>query len=199
MAVKLARLPVNWEKQPELVRRYWDTTMSEIEKTLNAILAIPIIQEALEGLDAAVAAAQQAAKDAQDAADSASGAANTARLETSLTSSYVANFTAPLISADSTGQVTIAAHDRVYGDPTLNPTRAIAGGTISTAASASSVIRVYYNDPTRAGGAVTYLFTVDPAPPPVQSGDTHSIGAVIIPAAGTQDGNFIKPPGFVEP
>lgn len=199
MAIKLARLPVNWEKQPELVRRYWDTTMTEIEKTLNAILEIPIIKEALENLDDAVAAAQAAADAAQDAADDAAGSANTGRLETSLTSSYITNFTTPLISADSSGNVTIANHDRVYGDPALNPTRAVTGGSVSTGATSPSIIRVYYDDPTRAGGSVTYQFTVDPAAPPAQSGNRHSVGAVQIPAAGTQDGNFVKPPGFVEP
>lgn len=192
MAVKLARLPVNWEKQPELVRRYWDTTMTEIEKTLNAILAIPAIEAALEDLDEAVANANSAAAAAQAAADSA-------KSNESLINSYISGFTAPLISADSSGNVTIANHQRVYGDSTLNPTRSVTGGTISTAAAANSTVRVYYSDPTRAGGAVTYQFTVDPATPMAQGGNIHSVGAVIIPATGTDDGNFVRPPGFVEP
>lgn len=189
--VKLPRLPVNWQSQPELVRRYWDSTMSEIEKTLNAILAIPAIEEALKNLDEAVA-------NANDAAAAANAAANSAKQNESLVNSYITAFTAPLISADSSGVVTIANHTRVYGDSSLNPSRTVVGGTISTGAASGSIVRVYYSDPSRAGGSVAYLFTVDPATPMAQGGNIHSIGAVAIPATGTGDGNFVKPPGFVE-
>lgn len=190
--VKLPRLPVNWQEQPELVRRYWDSTMTEIEKTLNAILQIPLIEEALKNLDEAVA-------NANAAAASANAAANQAKQNESLVNSYVNGFTPPLISADATGVVTIANHTRVYGDSSLNPSRSVIGGTIPTGATPGSVVRVYYSDPSRAGGAVTYLYTVDPAPPVAQGGNIHSVGAVTIPATGTGGGNFIKPPGFVEP
>lgn len=192
MAIKLPRLPTNWQDQPKLVERYWDGAMTEIEKTLNAILAIPAIEAALAGLDAATTAAQ-------DAADAANAAAASVTSESSIVTSYPDNFVAPLISANSTGDVTIVTHDRVYGDPTMNPTVSVTGSIIATGESSPSVIRVYYVDPTRAGGAVSYLYTVDPAAPPVQGGNVHSVGAVEIPAAGSQSGNGVKPPGYVEP
>lgn len=191
MTIKLARLPTNWQDQPKLVERYWDVSMTQIEKTLNAILAIPLIEDALADLDTAIAAADASAANANAAASAVTS-------ESSLVNSYVSNFTAPLISADNLGNVTITLHDRVYGDPSLNPTVSVTGAVIATAAAPTSVVRVYYNDASRAGGAVTYLFTVDPAAPPVQGGNLHSVGAVTIPAAGTLGGKNISPPGFVE-
>jgi hypothetical protein len=182
-----------------LLERYWDEAMKKIESFANQILAIPVIEAALADLDTAVAAAQSAATTAQTAATSAQTAVDSQTAENSLVNSYINNFTAPLISADSTGNVIIATHDRVYGDSTLNPTVSVTGATVATGAAVFSVVRVYYDQSSRAGGAVTYQFTVDPASPPVQSGNRHSVGAVTIPAAGTQGGNYVQPPGYVEP
>jgi hypothetical protein len=199
MAVfRLPRLPVNWREQPQLFEKYWDEAMTELEKTLNAILSIPEIEAALEDLDEATQIALDAAEAAQTAADNAQGAADGTTAETSIVNSYVSNFTPPLISADEFGVVTIATHDRVYGDSTLNPTVSVTGDAVATAAAPSSVVRIYYDDPTRSGGAVSYQFTIDPAAPPVQGGNRHSVGAVSIPAAGSQDGNYVRPPGYVE-
>lgn len=189
MPVKLARLPTTWQQQPKLVERYWDSSMTEIEKTLNAILAIPLIEDALADLDTAIAAADAAAASANAAAQSVTS-------ESSLVNSYPSGIS---ITANNLGDVTITTHNRVYGDPTMNPTVSVTGAVISTGAASGSIIRVYYNDPTRAGGAVSYLYTVDPATPPVQGGNVHSVGAVEIPAAGTQGGNGVRPPGYVEP
>ncbi len=199
-AIALPRFPDNWQDQPYLVSRYWDEAMLELEKTLNAVLAIPIIEDALSDLDTAVGTASAAAAAATSAAAAATSAAAAAASEQSLVNSYIdpSSFTAPLISADSAGNVTIANHSRTYGDVALNPTVAVTGDTIATAASPTSVVRVYYSDPTRAGGTVTYLFTIDPAAPMPQGGDIHSIGAVEIPAAGASDGDYLKPPGYVD-
>ena len=35
MGVRLARLPVNWKEQPLLFERYWDESMTTIEKGFN--------------------------------------------------------------------------------------------------------------------------------------------------------------------
>ncbi len=190
--VKLPRLLQGWREQPKLLERYWDIAMTKIEDILNQLLAIPAIEDALADLDAAIIAAQ-------DAADSANAAADSVTSETSLTSSYPSNFVSPLISSDNTGVVTIANHDRVYGDSTLNPTVAVVGGIVATGASPGQTVRVYYNDPTRSGGPVTYLFTVDPAEPPVQTGDTHSVGAATVPAGAPEPGGPVRPPGWANP
>lgn len=191
--LKLPRLTHGWDKQPQLLERYWDIQATKLEGVLNQILSIPLIIDALADLDAATAAAQAAADNANAAADSVTS-------DTSLVNSYPANPSpAPLISANNTGSVTISNHQRVYGDSTLNPTVAVTGGIIGTGQPTGSVIRVYYNDPARAGGAVTYLYTVDPSPPPVQTGNVHSVGAVEIPAAGSVDGGPVRAPGYANP
>lgn len=110
----------------------------------------------------------------------------------SLAASYPESFTPPFIEADDLGQVVIAAHTRFYGDGTSVD---VDGGTISTGEAAGSVLRFYYDDSQHAGGAVTYLYTVDPTAAPIQSGARHVVGKVEIPASGTQDGTYLLPPG----
>lgn len=184
--LKLPRLTQGWDKQPKLLERYWDILCKSIEESINQILELPIILEALN----------QAIENAQNAANNANGVADTVTAEQSLVTSFPTNYTSPLVSANSLGKVTIANHSRQYGDPTLNPTVTVQGGSLLTGATSGSVVRIYYNDPTRQGGVVTYLYTVDPAPIPVQGGDVHSVGSVEIPATGSVDGGVVRPPGW---
>lgn len=194
--IKLPRAFTGWMQKQEIFDRYWDEAMSSIEKALNAILEIPAIQAALE---AAVAAAQASADTAVAAADTAVAAADAGAIEASIVTSYVANFVAPVISVDSSGNVTVATHDRIYGNATINPPVTVTGGAFATVGVAGDVIRIYYDQASRAGGLVTYQYTIDPALPPVQSGDRHSVGVVVVPGAGTSDGKGMTPPGYVEP
>lgn len=199
MAFRLARLPTNWREQPQLFERYWDETLNQIEKTLNAILDIPTIQAAVTAAQEAADTAQAAAATAQTAADTAQDQTSAQAAETSLVNSYVSGFTGALITATSEGAVTIVNHTRVYGDSVLNPDASVTGNTISTTAVPGDIVRVYYNDPARTGGAVSYLYTVDSvSPPPVQTGNTHSVGAVEIPVSGSIDGKPIRSPGYIE-
>lgn len=187
--VKLPRLFDKWEKQPKLLERYWDRAMTQLEDVLNQILAIPAIEAALVAVAAATAAANAAAANAQNAADGIT-------TDQSLVNSFPTNYVDPLVSSDNVGNVTIANHDRQYGDPVLNPTVAVTGAVVPTTGIPGDIIRIYYNDPTRAGGAVTYLYTIDPAPIPVQTGNVHNVGSVEVPAAGTADGGVVRPPGW---
>lgn len=167
-----------------------------IENSINGIAAALVA--AGIALDAA-AAANAAAAAANAAASAAQGSTDAQALANSLTSSGIINVaTPPLLSADSTGTITVSTHDRLYGDSTLNPTVTVTGGAFATAFVNPDVVYVYYSDPSRAGGAVTYLTSLDPADA-VQTGDIHSVGAVQIPAAGSNDGNFVQPPGIVIP
>lgn len=167
----------------------WKKTIESIELVVNAQGSI---------LDAIVAA-NNAAAAANAAAVVAQAATDTTIAETSLVNSFPTAFTAPLISASSAGSVTIAAHSRQYGDTATNPTVAVAGAVIATGQASPAVVRVYYDDAARTGGAVTYAFTVDPASAPVQGGIRHSVGAVTIPAAGSAPGGNVRPPGYAEP
>lgn len=195
MAFRLARLPVNWKEQPQLFERYWDETITQIEKTLNAILDIPIIQQAVIDAQAAADAAQAAASAAQSAADGAQADTDRQKAETSLVNSYTTGFTAPLITANVAGNATIGNHMRQYGDGT---SVSVIGSSVVTGAATGDIVRIYYDDPARAGGAVTYQFTIDPAAAPVQSGNRHSVGAVEIPVSGVNNGKNLKGPGYVD-
>lgn len=192
MALRLPRLPSNWNTQPQLFERYWDEVLGQIESTLNAILDIPLINQA-------VIDAQAAADTAQAAATSAQIVATAQTVESSLVNSYTTVPSGDLISATSTGDVVIQTHTRHYGNPILNPSVSVTGTTISTTGVAGEFVRVYYDNPSRAGGAVSYLYTIDPTAAPTQTGARHVVGAVQIPAAGTKSGKSVQPLSYIDP
>jgi len=118
-----------------------------------------------------------------------------AQKELSLINSGIINVvTPPMIEADSAGDITLSDHERRYGDPTLNPTVAVAGGLLTTGVASGTALYIYYDDTARAGGSVTYNYTTDPTDV-VQSGNRHSIGSVTIPPTGTQEGIYVTPRG----
>ena len=197
MAFKLPRLPTGWEDQDQLFERYWDELCLQLEATINSILELPTIKADIIAAQAAADAAQTTADAAASSAGTAGSDATETKEEQSIVLSYVTGFTAPLITADSTGEVIIANHTRKYGHSDINPDKTVTGATITSGASAGDTLRFYYDDASRAGGSVTYAFTTDPAAFPVQSGDRHSVGAVTIPVSGGQDGDYVKPPGYV--
>lgn len=188
--IRLPRLPVNLSDQPQLLERYWDEAMTAIEKTFKAILDIPEIKSALENLDSVTMAAVEAV-------DTLNTLTAAQQRESSIANSYVTNPVNPL-TAKADGTVVIADHDRVYGDSDLNPTVRIKGSTLSTGESPSSVVRVYYVAEDRTKTNPSFQYTVDPDTPMVQSGDTHSVGAVVIPDVGTRSGKGVNGPGYVE-
>jgi hypothetical protein len=161
--------------------------MSNIEKAVNEVLAIPAIQDAIDAANTAAANAQ--------------GAADAQKATSSLIASYIdpTSFSGDLISVTSAGVVTVKTHTRVYGDSVLNPSRSVTGSTFTVSGvSSGDIIRISYSDPTRTGGAVTYTTTVDPAAPVPQGGSNHSVGAVSVPAAGSNSGQYINPPGYID-
>jgi hypothetical protein len=172
--------------------QWWFQTASAIEYSINGIAdALAAAGIALDAAEVAL----EAAEVAQGAADDAQQATDDLYSSQSLVQSGIENFTPPLLSAADTGDVTIANHDRRYGDGTIV---AVTGATVATGYMSGDVAYIFYDDASRAGGAVTYQYSLDSADA-VQSGDRHSVGAVTIPAAGTNDGNFVMPPGIVQP
>lgn len=167
--------------------------------TVQILESVPAIQQDAANAQAAADAANAAAATANAAAATANASADAVTSESSLVGSFIpdGSFTPPLISIDSAGNVTIANHTRQYGNQALNPDVLVTGGVFATTGILNDTIRVYYSDPTRAGGAVVYQYTIDPDPSPVQGMDIHSVGAGMVPAAGSQNGNYIRPPGFV--
>lgn len=151
--------------------------IAAIDANADAIEAIQNAQDAADAANAAAAAAQGAA----DSLDAAQELAN------SLLDPAV------VLSADSSGTITIASHDRVYGG--TGGTVAITGDTIS-GFTPGDYVNVYYSDPTRAGGAVTFQGTTGTV---AQEGATHTVGGVQIPATGSTDGYGYYPPGYIPP
>jgi hypothetical protein len=168
---------------------------NSIEYSINGIAAA--LEAAGIALDAAEVALD-AADEAQTAADNAQDATDGISASQSLVQSGIppeSIATPPLIQAADTGDITISDHDRLYGNGT---SVAVDGDTFASGFTSGDIVYVYYFDPARAGGAVSYQASLN-SNDAVQTGDTHSIGSVEVPAAGTQDGNYVLPPGVVQP
>lgn len=79
------------------------------------------------------------------------GSLTVAQITTLIVNSWPSGLT---FSVATTGAVTVSNHDRVYADKTAavtGDTTAAPGGAV-----AGDAVAVFYDDPTRAGGAVTY-------------------------------------------
>lgn len=153
-----------------------------VVQAINAIAKLPEIQAALLRLDEATQAALDAAATAQQTTDAA-------KREQALVNSYIEPDS--VLTASPT-TITIAAHTRMYADGT---SAAVNGGTVAATASGDTDY-VSYIDPERDGGTVAYQVSTTA---PVQTGDTHVVGAVEIPATGSNDGGAgPRRPGYVE-
>lgn len=153
------------------------------------------IETSLSGLAeaiAAVAAAQDAADAANTAAAAANAAADTATSVAQITSSGVSGATLTGTDAGTDATVSISAHTRIYGDGT---SVSVNSGSV-TALAYSTLYYVYYDQASRAGGAVTYQATTSQTTA-AQTGDRHLVGQVTTPAAAAPDtdGKYVGAPG----
>jgi len=204
MAIAPIRIPTLTQAQPIVdterkatneFLRTMNGVLGQIGYALNQILILPIIQQAIEDLGDATAAAQAAADAASAAAEAANaaaaGAASNAAAnarEAALQSSYIDPNSVLTATPDT---ITIAAHTRRYSDGT---SVAVSGGTIAATAP-DDVDYIYYDDPTRAGGSVTFQVSTTQ---PIQTGDRHVVEAILIPPTGTAEGGGgPRPPGYV--
>lgn len=174
--------------------RYFQSFAEQIELVLNKIVEILGITDeldaAIQEAKAAAAAAKTAAENAQDAAEGAQATTDAQKREAALQGSYIEPDS---VVTASTMLITIAAHTRKYADGT---SASVSGGTVAATGMGDSDY-VSYVDAARTGGAVTYAASTTP---PVQTGDTHVVGAVTIPTTGTADGGSgPRRPGFVAP
>lgn len=211
MAFRLPRLPRNVAIVdpatgfPSLAfQRWWQSVVETLEAQEAAqdaaILAIQqaqaaadAAQDAADAADAAALAAQTAADTANTAASTAQNAADDAASVAALTASGVTGLTLTATDAGADATITISAHTRVYGDGT---SVSVNGGTL-TGRAYSTLYYVYYDQASRAGGAVTYATTTSQSTA-AQTGDRHLVGQVTTPAAAAPDnnGDFVAPPGI---
>lgn len=211
MAFRLPRLPddvpiadAKTGKPTFKFQRWWQSFIKTIETqeaNQDALLAAVIAaQDAATQAQIAADLAQGAADNAQTAADAADTAASTAQASAdgansvaSLTASGTSGLTLTATDAGASATITISAHTRIYGD---GSSVAVSGGSL-TGRAYSTDYSIYYDDPTRAGGAVTYQSTTTPADA-VQAGDRHLVGVVTTPAAAAppNNGDVVRPPGY---
>lgn len=166
--------------------RALNDTLTNLGEAINTLAALPIIQDQLDNLDAAVAAAQAAA-------DAAQGSAGATQREAELVNSFI--IPATVTTATDT-DITVISHDRQYADA-ANTVVSVTGATFP--APGPGVAYIYYVDPARTGGVVTYLTSASPV---AQTGDTHVVEAVGVPAMGAPPvpgGGGPRPPWYVEP
>lgn len=202
MALKLPRLQQKVSMTdrggfPSLAfHRWWNTFAGSLEDTINQLAdtvnAIAAAQAAADAANAAAAAADAAASAAQTAADTAQNAADNVAADSALANSGVTGATITASDAGTDATVTISGHTRVYGD---GATVSVTGGSV-TGLSYSTFYYVYYDQPSRAGGSVTYQVTTSAATA-AQTGNRHLVGSVTTPAAAgaPTDGGLVQPPG----
>ena len=197
MALSPIRIPTLTQAQPivdterkatnEFLRTL-NGILGQIGYALNQILVLPIIQQAIADLGDATEAALAAAAAANAAAAGAADNAAANAREQALQSSYIDPNSVLTATPDT---ITIAAHTRRYSDGT---SVAVSGGSIAATAP-DDVDYIYYDDPTRAGGAVTYQVSTTQ---PIQTGNRHVVEAILIPPTGTAEGGGgPRPPGWV--
>ena len=169
--------------------QWWDTFAKSLETAINdladSVAAIQAAQDAADAANAAAAAADAAALAAQGAADDAASTS-------ALANSGVTGATITATDAGADASITISSHTRVYGDGT---SVAVTGATL-TARAYSTFYYIYYDQASRAGGAVTYQTTTSESTA-AQTGDRHLVGSVTTPAAAAPDtdGGYVGAPG----
>lgn len=101
------------------------------------------------------------------------------------------------LTSEDDGDIVISNHSRRYVDGT--PDVAVTGTTISSGLAAGTFRAISYDDPDRAGGAVTYSLRSDDIDARVSPANPyrHYLGYVVIPTAGSPpaDGEGSSPPG----
>ncbi len=147
---------------------------------------------ALDQVDGAADAAIAAAAVANAAAVTAQAAADGTTEQSNLVSSFPSGATLTATDAGANVTVAVGAHTRFYADGT---SVAVNAGNV-TALAYSTLFYIYYDDPTRAGGVVTYAATTSQTTA-AQTGDRHLIGSVTTPAAAAppNTGHYVQPPG----
>lgn len=132
-------------------------------------------------------------EEAFNKAQAAQDAANDVRDKQDLADSYPDP--ASVVTFANDGTATVAAHHRKY--PISGGRVSVDGGSVS-GFTAGQYVTVYYNDPGKEGGAVTYLGTTEAI---AQSDGRHIVGQGTIPSAGSPPAGGGGPtgPGYTPP
>lgn len=153
------------------MQTHWQTFAERIEARFDAIEA------ALEA-QALAATAVQSAQAVQTTLD--------------LSQSYINPV--GVLTAASSGTITVDTHSRVYS---ATSEVSVTGGTV-TGFVPGDYVTVFYADAARAGGGVTFQGTTSAV---AQTGNIHVVGQVVVPAVGQPDVPGAGPtaPGYTPP
>ena len=193
--------------------RHFETLTKSIESQLGALQVAQAAQAAAIAANTAAIAAQGTANTAVTNAAAAQTTANTgvtnaataqgtatatSALQNTLLS-YVAGITINSATTSAgASTITISAHTRIYG----NGTSVAVNSGVVLGLTASTPYWIYYDDPTLAGGAVTYQVTTNYTAAYANGAMPTRlvVGAITSPAAGgTSAGTGSTPGGFVHP
>lgn len=158
---------------PTLPFHIWWQEFVKNQNNTNDELSSQI--SAITGLDSSVTEALSAADDSILVSSGTIGASITAT------------------DAGTTATISISAHTRVYGNGSAV---SVSSGAVA-GLSFSTTYYIYYDQPTRVGGPVSYQATTSKITA-VQVNDRHFIGQITTPANGAADtsGTTPDPPGF---
>lgn len=165
---------------------WWQLAKSAIDANIedlqSQVTAIAAAQAAAAAAQASANAAQTTATTANTNAAAAQSTANTVKRDDSITASYPAPGTVLSASdAGSSATISVAAHTRVYGDIS---SVSVSAGSVTGLAYLTDYY-VYYDDPTRAGGAVTYHADTNANHAlPNKAAGRHFVGKITTPASG---------------
>jgi hypothetical protein len=178
-----------WQKNCESV----EAAIAGLQDTIDAVIAA---QAAADAANAAAAAAGAAATAADAAATSAQTTADNITDANEIGTSFVSGCTITATDAGTDVTITISAHTRKYPQPDGSTVDVAVNGGSLTGRAYTTLYYVYYDDPTRAGGAVTYASTTSDTTA-AQLGDRHLVGSVLTPAAagGPTGGGTVRGPG----
>ena len=195
MAIKPVRVPTLGQAVP-IVDDQGNPTAQFVQIWNNALTQIVASLNQVTAAQSAATSANAAAASANTAAASANTVATTISSAQQLGTSYVSGAVLTATDAGANATVTVGAHSRYY--PQNNGTVTIVAvntGTV-TGLAYSTKYFIYYGDPARTGGAVTYAATTSAAAA-AQIGNRHIVGAVTTPAAAGAaiTGAYTRPPG----
>lgn len=185
------------DSQGRLTQRaqlWLQNALQQLYDEFGALAAAEAAQSAAAAANAAAATAQTAANNADAAASTAQGSAEAAAAAQALASSGTTDLTLTAADVGASVTITISGHNRVYGDGTA----VSVSGAILTGRAYNTTYYIYYNDPARAGGSVTYQTSTDENDA-IQAGSIHSVGEVLTPIAADppQNGYPYPAPGII--
>ena len=114
----------------------------------------------------------------------------------SLATSYVSGATITATDAGANVTISVSAHNRYYPQANGSVSYVTVNAGSVTGLAYSTQYFIFYDDPARTGGTVTYQQTNN-AVYAAQLGELHVVGAVTTPAAlgAPIGGSYTRPPG----